>query len=333
MIRPGSRCSYQTSFHPYGTEAISLDFPKMPAKSVLITGCSAGGIGAELALAFSKRGLHVFATARNTQKLPEELASLSNVTVIQLDVTSTKSVADALEIVKESGKGLDILVNNAGAGYAMPLLDVDITEAQKLYETNLWGPLRMIQAFAGLLIESRGQLVNVSTVGSLLNTPWIGTSVPPPIPKLLPINPDLTSATYASSKSALNTLSETLRLELSPFGVSVTTVITGTVKTKFHVNDTVYAVHDGAQELPLPAGSWYELIKDIIATWANGASNPKGCPADEFAETLATRLLGREGRKGGKLYEGNLSGVIKFVTNWLPTFVVVSGDRLSSIIC
>jgi NAD(P)-dependent dehydrogenase (short-subunit alcohol dehydrogenase family) len=148
----------------------------MPEKSILVTGCSAGGIGEALALALATRGHHVFATARNPAKVPEALSSLSNVTVLQLDVLSTDSAADAARAVSESGRGLDILVNNAGCGYAQPVLDMDIAKAQRLFDTNVWGPIRMIQAFAGLLIASQGRIVNVSSVGAIVNTPWIGKS-------------------------------------------------------------------------------------------------------------------------------------------------------------
>lgn len=145
----------------------------MHPKSILGTGCSAGGIGEELALALAKRGHLIFATARNPAKVPETLPSLSTVTVLKLDVSSTESVAAAAKTVTESGRGLDVLVNNAGCGYAQPDLDTDIARAQELFDTNLWGPVRMIQAFAGLLIASHGRIVNISTVGALINTPWI----------------------------------------------------------------------------------------------------------------------------------------------------------------
>jgi NAD(P)-dependent dehydrogenase (short-subunit alcohol dehydrogenase family) len=143
-------------------------------KSVLITGCSAGGIGATTALVLAKRGHHVFATARTTSKIPETLSSLDNVTIIPLDVTSTSSIAGAVAVVAASGRGLDILINNAGAGYTMPVLDVDIDRAKEAFEINLWGPLRTIQAFADLLVERRGRIVNISTCGALAKTPWIG---------------------------------------------------------------------------------------------------------------------------------------------------------------
>ena len=144
-------------------------------KTVLVTGCSANGIGAALAHELTKQGHFVFATARNTSKIPPELRDNPNVvSVLELDVTSGSSVAAAAQAVRDAGHGLDVLVNNAGLGYSMPLLDVDVAKAQNLYEANLWGPLRMIQALADLLIASRGTIVNVSTVGSVLSTPWIG---------------------------------------------------------------------------------------------------------------------------------------------------------------
>uniref|UniRef100_A0A0D2XTG7 NADPH-dependent 1-acyldihydroxyacetone phosphate reductase n=1 Tax=Fusarium oxysporum (strain Fo5176) TaxID=660025 RepID=A0A0D2XTG7_FUSOF len=126
-------------------------------KSVLITGCSAGGIGGALADAFHAKGYHVFATARNPSKLPPSLSSAANVTVLKLDVLSTESIAAAVESVKsQTGGGLDVLVNNSGGGYTLPALDVSIEESKKLFELNFWAPLTMLQAFAPLLIKTKG---------------------------------------------------------------------------------------------------------------------------------------------------------------------------------
>jgi NAD(P)-dependent dehydrogenase (short-subunit alcohol dehydrogenase family) len=166
--------------------------------TVLITGCSAGGLGAALALAVAKHSpaIHVFATARDRAKIPSVLSSQPNITVLQLDVTSPSSVAAAATAVAAhplSAGRLDILVNNAGVQSAMPLLDTDVDTAKAVFETNLWGPLRMIQAFADLLIAAQGRIVNVSTMASCINLPWNGS--------------------YSASKAALNQLGETLRLE------------------------------------------------------------------------------------------------------------------------
>ncbi|GJN80324.1 hypothetical protein PLIIFM63780_003850 [Purpureocillium lilacinum] len=261
-------------------------------KTILVTGCSAGGIGAALAQALADQGHHVFATARNPSKIPPELRTLSNVSSLALDVSSSASVADAAKAVREVGKGLDVLVNNAGAGYTMPVLDVDIDQAKWLYEANVWGPVRTIQAFADLLIASKGRIVNVSSVGAVVNTPWI--------------------ASYASSKAALNSISETLRLELTPFGVTVATVYLGTVATSFHANEP-------APELP--PGSLYASILDTITKWAKGEAGPKGGPIKDLVDSVVPDVLGE---KGGIVWRGPNSGAVRFLSRWMPIWLLDS---------
>ena len=144
----------------------------MAIKSVLITGCSTGGIGGALALAFQKRGLHVFATARTLSKM-SHLEKLPNVTLLTLDVTSSSSIATAVEAVEaQTGGTLDYLVNNSGGGLIMPTLDTDIEEAKRMFDVNLWGVLAVTQAFAPLVIAAKGSIVNGSSLASCLNPPW-----------------------------------------------------------------------------------------------------------------------------------------------------------------
>ena len=149
-------------------------------KTILVTGCSSGGIGAAVALVLAKKGHHVFATARNLDKIPSELAESVHVTIIKLDVTSPESIASAVEKVghvtrENDSYGLDAIVNNAGVGYTTPLLDADIEQARMVYETNVFGSLRVVQAFAGLLIARKGRLVNICSVAAMLHAPWMGT--------------------------------------------------------------------------------------------------------------------------------------------------------------
>lgn len=95
-------------------------------KTALVTGSSEGGIGFAIAKEFQSRGVHVFATARNPDKVAA-LAKLSNVTVLALDVTSQASIDAAVSAVTEqTGGTLDYLINNAGAQYCMPTLDTDL---------------------------------------------------------------------------------------------------------------------------------------------------------------------------------------------------------------
>jgi len=108
-------------------------------QTVLITGCSNGGLGAELAKAFHARGVRVLAAASNISKM-SDLASLG-IETFEIDVQSTDSIAKCKE--KESaatGGILDILVNNAGIGCPTTILNADLGEARRCYETNVFSP-------------------------------------------------------------------------------------------------------------------------------------------------------------------------------------------------
>lgn len=146
---------------------------KPKAKSVLITGCSTGGIGYALAQEFQKRGLTVFATARTLSKM-SGLEKLPNTTLFALDVSSPTDIASAVELVKTATGGrLDYLVNNSGQNYVMPFLDQDIEQAKRMFEVNFWGVFRMIQGFAPLLIEAKGTIVNIGSIVSYLHSPFL----------------------------------------------------------------------------------------------------------------------------------------------------------------
>jgi NADP-dependent 3-hydroxy acid dehydrogenase YdfG len=147
--------------------------------SVLITGCSDGGIGSALAHAFHAAGLEVFATARSTQKMAS-LANLLGVKLLQLDVTDPKSIALAVDAVTAAtststaaGK-LDYLVNNAGQGYVMPMLDSSVADMQAMFDINVWGALRVTQAFAPLVVRAKGVIVNNSSIAGCLGLPFQG---------------------------------------------------------------------------------------------------------------------------------------------------------------
>lgn len=144
-------------------------------KSVLITGCSAGGLGAALAAAFQRRNYLVIATARNPAKIPAALAELPNVHVTQLDVTSEESLEAAAEFVKKllgPSRGLDVLLNNSGVGHPAALLDIDIAKAKDAFEVNFWGVIRTTQAFGDLLVQARGTLVNQSSISAEVYSPF-----------------------------------------------------------------------------------------------------------------------------------------------------------------
>lgn len=153
----------------------------MQKKTVLITGCSQGGIGASLVRAFHARGYHVFATLRNKSKADPFFLQSDDISVVDLEITSSESIkACADYVAQRTGGRLDVLVNNAGNGLCGPLLDTDIDEAKKVYDLNVWGVLAMTQAFASMLVKAKGVVLNISSVAACFTFAWSGMSLPSP---------------------------------------------------------------------------------------------------------------------------------------------------------
>ncbi|RFU79398.1 short-chain dehydrogenase reductase [Trichoderma arundinaceum] len=260
-------------------------------KTCLVTGCSAGGVGAAFAETFKNKGYHVFATARTPSKIPQSLHEASNVTVLALDVTSMESIALAVEEVRKQTERLDVLINNAGLGLNMPGLDTSIEEAKKLFDLNFFGVLAMMQAFSPLLVAARGCVVNNSSVGGVIPFPF--------------------SSIYNATKAALIQAGEVWRLEMAPLGVRVITLITGGIATNFFVN---------LQTLTFPENSYYKSIKDIIED--NPEQNPYGMKPELFAQNVLQQV---EKGTTGKYWVGGGAGLARFALWLLPQSVV---DRL-----
>lgn len=146
----------------------------MPEKTVLVTGCSNGGLGAAMARAYHARGFRVFATLRNMAKAGS-LQQREGIEILELDVTSEESIHKCAKAVEKlTGGSLDILVNNAGISTIMPLLDTPVHDAKKIYDSNVWAVLAMTQAFAPMLIKAKGTLCNISSVSCELVFAWQG---------------------------------------------------------------------------------------------------------------------------------------------------------------
>jgi NAD(P)-dependent dehydrogenase (short-subunit alcohol dehydrogenase family) len=157
---------------------------------VLITGCSTG-IGRATAIELNRRGHEVVATARRH----DTLSSL-DVTDRQLDVDDPDSIRAAVETAGE----VDVLVNNAAWGAIGPIETIPLDEVRAMYETNVIGALRMLQAvLPGMRERGGGTIVNVSSLAGLFAS--------------MPLN-----GLYSSTKFALEAITETLRYECGPSG-------------------------------------------------------------------------------------------------------------------
>jgi NAD(P)-dependent dehydrogenase (short-subunit alcohol dehydrogenase family) len=178
-------------------------------KAVLITGASTG-IGRHLAESLAGKGYHVYAGARKDEDLAE-LDAIDNITAVRLDVTKQDQIDAAVGLVKKSGTGLYALVNNAGVGGGGPVLETPVEEQNFVYSVNVEGVYRTTQAFAPLVVESKGRIV---TTGSVAGTKsWPGCSA------------------YCGSKHWIEAFTDSLAAEMEPLGVQVSVVEPGNYKS------------------------------------------------------------------------------------------------------
>jgi 1-acylglycerone phosphate reductase len=147
----------------------------MPSQeTVLVTGCSDGGIGSALAMTFQSRGFHVFATARDPTKMTD-LKDLPNVTRLTLDVTKPADITAAADaVLRRTGGTLNYLVNNAARTHVMPVLDENIEKAKSVFDTNVWGTIAITQAFAPFVIKAKGSIVFIASIQGYVNAPFKG---------------------------------------------------------------------------------------------------------------------------------------------------------------
>ncbi|KAJ0418287.1 NAD(P)-binding protein [Aspergillus carlsbadensis] len=200
-------------------------------KYALITGCGQGGIGEALALEFLRRNVRPITTV-----LPKESSGhldAAGITWFPLDVSREESVFALKKSVVDvtGGKGLDFLVNNAGICYTMPAIDTDVSSVQRMFDVNLFGPMRMVHHFHDLLIRAQGTVVNMGSIGGVV--------------------PYVYGASYNASKAALAHWSNTLRVEMGPLGVKVLLIISGEVGTNILRNDHGRALPEDSYYSPL----------------------------------------------------------------------------------
>tara|TARA_B100001146_G_scaffold88029_1_gene78094 strand:+ start:332 stop:1228 length:897 start_codon:yes stop_codon:yes gene_type:complete len=186
-------------------------------KVAVITGTSSG-IGFETALAFAREGYYTYATMRNTSKSDniKEISQEENlkIDVLELDVDKEHSVKTAIKQILDQKQRIDVLVNNAGWGIWGCVEDVSIDEFKAQLETNFFGSIRLVQQVVPTMRKRHsGTIVNISSYAGRIGFPM--------------------SSAYTSSKFALEGLSESLRLELAPFGVNVIIIEPGIVNTNF----------------------------------------------------------------------------------------------------
>ena len=184
-------------------------------KVAVVTGCSSG-IGFETALALARDGFYTYATMRDITKASsiQDISKKENLKleVIKLDVDNEESIKSAISKIVSEKNRIDVLVNNAGFLLFGCLEDISVEDVKAQFETNFFGVVRLIKETAPIMRkQGSGIIVNVSSVAGRIAFP-------------------ATSA-YISSKFALEGLSESMRYEMSPFGIKTIIIEPGVIKT------------------------------------------------------------------------------------------------------
>lgn len=179
-------------------------------KAVLVTGASSG-IGLRIAEVLADNGYYVYAGARKAEDL-RRLDALDNVSSVRLDVTVQEDIDAAVDYVRIEGRGLWGIVNNAGVVVLSPLASGSDANVRFTFDVNVFGPVRINQAFLPLVTESRGRTTTIGSISGFIA--------------------DSGDSGYSASKFAIEGYTDSLAMELAESGVHVSVVDPGTYKSE-----------------------------------------------------------------------------------------------------
>lgn len=245
---------------------------RLPGRAVLITGASKG-IGAATALYLDRRGFHVFAGVRHEEDGARLRAGASDrLTPVMLDVTETGTIEQAMEVVERAaGDGLAGLVNNAGIVVPGPIEVLPLEDFRTQLEVNVVGVLNVTRAFLPLVRRARGRIVNVSSINGRVALPF--------------------NTAYATSKFALEALSDGLRTELKRWGIHVSVIQPGAIRTPIW-ETSVERANRIAAGLPSEAR---ELYSGVLAKLERRSGDPPrhALPPERVARAIHHALTAR----------------------------------------
>ena len=225
----------------------------------IITGASSG-IGSAAALSLLSQGFTVYGAARRIDRL-EALAS-QGVKPLALDVTDAKSMQGGIANVLASSGRIDVLVNNAGYGSYGAIEDVSQEEAKRQFDVNVFGAMELTKlVLPQMRKQGSGRIINISSVGGRAVGPFGGW--------------------YHGTKFALEALSDSLRMELKPFGIDVVVVEPGGIKSEF--------LDIAASGLQATSGNgpYADRVKSMLASFTNPRMMSMQSPPQVIADIIA----------------------------------------------
>ena len=174
-------------------------------KVVLITGASSG-IGKVTAEFLSHKGFKVYGTCRNPKQKKQPF------TLLQLDLNNIDTINLTVETIIEKEGRIDILINNAGSGITGPIEETPTNEMRKAFATNFFGTIDVIKAVLPQMRKQKsGMIINVTSIAGYMGLPFRGI--------------------YSASKSALERVTESIRMEVKKFGIEITNIAPGDFNT------------------------------------------------------------------------------------------------------
>lgn len=301
----------------------------LAGRQVLITGGSRG-LGLVLARRFAAEGARVCLLARDEAELARakvqlEAGGASEVITLKCDVRRRPDVRSAIDTLLQTWTGIDILVNNASVIQVGPLEHMTHEDFDNAMATHFWGPLHLMQeCIPAMRARGFGRIVNISSIGGRLAVPHL--------------------APYCASKFALTGLSDSVRAELAQYGIRVTTVCPGLMRTGSPRNAQIKGQHEAeyawfaiADALPGLSISVDRAAAQIIeacrygdpeltitlaarvGTWANAVVPAATAAAMNVA---ALMLPGPTGSEGDRQKSGHESE-----SRWAPSVATSLSDK------
>ncbi|NAS30851.1 SDR family NAD(P)-dependent oxidoreductase [Flavobacteriaceae bacterium R38] len=217
------------------------------SKVVLITGGSSG-IGKAIGIYLKEKGFKVYGTSRN----PEKLIDFDAFNLIELDVNDLSSITNGItHVINEEGR-IDVLINNAGIGITGPIEETPQEEIHKAFQTNLYGPISVMKSVIPHMREAKnGLIINITSIAGYMGLPYRGV--------------------YSATKSALEMITEAMRMEVSDFGIKMTNVAPG---------DFVTNIASSRFHSPVENNSPYKKTYSNTLELMNSQVNKGGDPVD-----------------------------------------------------
>ena len=215
------------------------------SKVVLITGGSSG-LGKAIGSYLAEKGYTVYGTSRDPTRFTDPFPFK----LLKMDVTEPDSVSEAVSEVIEKEGGIDVLINNAGVGITGPIEEIPDREIKNTFETNLYGPIRVIKAVLPHMREkAAGHIINVTSIAGYMGLPYRGI--------------------YSASKASLEIVTEAFRMEIRQFGIRMSNIAPGDFATNIAAGRYHHPIHENS-----PYKTTYSLSVDIMNEHVDNGQDP-----------------------------------------------------------